>query len=77
MNYEILAPGMVYYKEAIPEPNLVIDQLELIQDKILSGVHSAAAPWHEWNGSNPDTEKFCKRYFYEYIEKIFDVRDFV
>ena len=63
MNYEVLAPGMVYYKNAISEPNLVIENLELIQSKLSKGVVSEAQRWHEWNGANPDTEKFCQRYF--------------
>ena len=70
MNYEILAPGMVYYKDAISEPNLVIDKIESIQEKVLSGIQSAAQPWHEWNGANPDKEKFCKRYFLTDPQKV-------
>lgn len=63
MNYEILAPGMVYYKNAISEPDLVIENLESIQNQLMAGVISEAQSWHEWNGANPDTEKFCQRYF--------------
>lgn len=63
MNFEILAPGMVYYKNAIANPDLLIDTLELIQTKLSNGIKSEAKQWHEWNGANPDIEKFCHRYF--------------
>lgn len=63
MKYEVLAPGMVYYKDAISEPDLVIQNLESIQSKLSNGIVSEAQRWHEWNGANPDTEKFCQRYF--------------
>jgi hypothetical protein len=63
MKYEILAPGMVYYRNAIPEPEDTIVTIEYMQHQLQSGVRSAAQPWHEWNGANPDTEKFCIRHF--------------
>lgn len=63
MKYEILAPGMVYYRNAIPEPEETIVTIEYMQHQLQSGVRSAAQPWHEWNGANPDTEKFCIRHF--------------
>jgi hypothetical protein len=63
MEYEILAPGMVYYRNAIPEPEDTIVTIEHMQHQLQSGIKSAAQPWHEWNGANPDTEKFCIRHF--------------
>lgn len=66
MNYEILAPGMVYYKNAIVNPEKTILTIESMQEKLSSEIKpgtSAAQPWHEWNGANPEIEKFCIRHF--------------
>lgn len=63
MNYEILTAGMVYYKDAIKNSDEVIGSIEYIQNQLELGVISEAQPWHEWNGANPDMEKFCKRHF--------------
>lgn len=63
MNHKILAPGMVYYTGAISNPNETINTIELMQNKLSTGITSAAQPWHEWNGANPNTEKFCIRHF--------------
>jgi hypothetical protein len=63
MNYEIMAPGMVYYRNAIVNPEETILTIESMQEKLTSGVKSAAQSWHEWNGANPNTEKFCIRHF--------------
>jgi hypothetical protein len=59
MKHEILAPGMVYYREAILEPDYTILTIENMQKDLSQGIKSAAQPWHEWNGANPDIEKFC------------------
>lgn len=63
MKYEILAPGMVYYKNAIIDPEVTILHIESIQKNLSLGIKSVAKSWHEWNGANPDKEKFCKRHF--------------
>lgn len=63
MNHEILAPGLVYYKDAIKEPSVIINSVEYIQKELAFGTKSVAQKWHEWNGSNPDKEKFCLRHF--------------
>jgi hypothetical protein len=63
MNHEILAPGMVYYKNAIPDPQKTIETIEYVQNQLKNGVKSIAQTWHEWNGANPDIEKFCQRHF--------------
>jgi len=63
MKYEILAPGMVYYQNAILEPEDTIVTIEHMQQQLQSGVKSAAQSWHEWNGANPDIEKFCIKHF--------------
>lgn len=63
MKHEILAPGMVYYREAILEPDYTILTIENMQKNLSLGIKSAAQPWHEWNGANPDIEKFCIRHF--------------
>ena len=62
MNYDILAPGLVYYKNAILNPAKTIETIELIQSKLENGVETAAEKWEEWNGSNPDLEKFCLKH---------------
>jgi hypothetical protein len=63
MKYKILAPGMIYYENVINDAEKTIETVEYIQEKISNGAKSAIEPWHEWNGANPDLEKFCKRYF--------------
>lgn len=63
MKHEILAPGMVYYKDAIIDPEVTILHIESIQKSLSMGIKSIAKSWHEWNGANPETEKFCKRHF--------------
>jgi len=70
MNYKILAPGMVYYKKAIPDPEYTILTIEHIQKELAMGTESSAQRWHEWNGANPDTEKFCIRHFIQDPNKI-------
>ena len=64
MKYKILAPGMIYYENVINDAEKTIETVEYIQEKISNGAKSAIEPWHEWNGANPDLEKFCKRYFF-------------
>ena len=63
MDYEIKTAGMVYYKNAIQDTQQVIESIEYVQDQLAKGIESAAEPWHEWNGANPDLEKFCIRHF--------------
>ena len=63
MNYKELTAGMVYYTDAIENSKEVIGSIEFIQDQLANGIKSAAEPWHEWNGANPEIEKFCLRYF--------------
>ena len=63
MKHEILAAGMVYYKNAIQSTEEVIGSIEYMQGQLMDGIESAAQPWHEWNGANPDLEKFCLRHF--------------
>lgn len=63
MNYEILAPGMVYYKGAIIDPEQTILTIEFIQNKLSFGINSVAQPWQEWNGANPELEKFCLKHW--------------
>ena len=70
MKYEVLAPGMVYYKNAIPDPEKTIETIEYIQDKITSGVNSVADKWQEWNGANPNTEKFCLKHWITDPERV-------
>jgi hypothetical protein len=63
MKHEVMAPGMVYYRNAIVDPAETILTIESMQHKLKQGIKSAAQSWHEWNGANPDIEKFCIRHF--------------
>lgn len=63
MQYEIMAAGMVYYKNAIEKTEEIIGSIEYMQSQIDLGIKTAAQPWHEWNGANPNIEKFCRRHF--------------
>lgn len=63
MQHEIMAAGMVYYKDAIEKTDQVIGSIEYMQDQVSLGAKSAVQSWHEWNGANPDKEKFCLRHF--------------
>lgn len=63
MQHENLADGMVYYKNAIENTKETIGSIEYMQDQLAKGVKSAALPWHEWNGVDPEIEKFCIRHF--------------
>lgn len=63
MQHEIMSAGMVYYRNAIEKTDQIIGSIEYIQDQINLGVKTEAQPWHEWNGANPELEKFCRRNF--------------
>ena len=63
MNYEILAPGMVYYRNIIKDPAETIIVIEKMQEKLKGNIQSAAQKWYEWNGANPNVEKFCLKHF--------------
>jgi len=71
MQHEILAAGMVYYKNAIENTKETIGSIEYMQDQLAKGVESAALPWHEWNGANPEIEKFCIRHFITEPKNVF------
>jgi hypothetical protein len=71
MQYEIKAAGMVYYKNAIENTTEVISSIEYMQNQLEKGVESAAQPWHEWNGANPEIEKFCIRHFITEPKNVF------
>ena len=70
MEYEIKSAGMVYYRNAIDNPLKVIGSIEYMQDQLAKGTKSAAQPWHEWNGANPEIEKFCLRYFVLFLSLV-------
>lgn len=59
MNYQIMAPGLVYYRNAITNPEATIKTIELIQNRLQSGVESKAEAWEEWNGADATIERFC------------------
>ncbi len=63
MKYEILSPGLVYYKNAIDNPEETINVIEEIQTKLNSGVNSIAQKWHDWNGVDEEKERFCKKHY--------------
>jgi len=62
MNYEILAPGMVYYKNAISNTKEIIDCIEYMQEQVFKGVASNVDTWRPWNGFDPEKEKFCLKH---------------
>lgn len=71
MDYKIMTAGMVYYKNAIDSTKEVIGSIEYMQDQLARGTESAAQPWHEWNGANPEIEKFCIRHFITEPKNVF------
>jgi Rps23 Pro-64 3,4-dihydroxylase Tpa1-like proline 4-hydroxylase len=52
MKYEILDLGLVYYKDAIPDPQFIIDTVNDVDGRFLSGEHGDAftsvKPWTAW-----------------------------
>lgn len=50
--YEILDLGLVYYKNAIPEPQYIIDVVNDVDKRFMAGEHgnhwTDVKPWHPW-----------------------------
>lgn len=53
MKYEILYPGLFYFKEAIKEPQKVIDIIEAYDGP-------AMTTWDEWSNKNPTSDEQAK-----------------
>jgi Rps23 Pro-64 3,4-dihydroxylase Tpa1-like proline 4-hydroxylase len=53
MKYEVLDFGLVYYKEAIPEPQQIIDTINKVDKRFLSNEHgdspTQVKPWEPWS----------------------------
>lgn len=82
--FEILDLGLVYYKNAIPEPQYIIDTVNSIDDRLASNEHNgqftSVKPWSPWTYEHlhfndqkffPEPEKLSEEdYFYK---EMFDV----
>jgi hypothetical protein len=53
MNYEILYPGLFYFKNAIENPEKIIDIVERYESPALS-------EWVEWSNKNPSSDEQAK-----------------
>lgn len=53
LDYEILDLGLVHYKNAVPEPQKIIDLINDVDARFLKGEHGAAPtevkPWTAWS----------------------------
>jgi Rps23 Pro-64 3,4-dihydroxylase Tpa1-like proline 4-hydroxylase len=53
MKYEVLDLGLVYYKEAIPEPQKIIDTINKVDERFLNNEHgdrpTETKPWEPWS----------------------------
>jgi Rps23 Pro-64 3,4-dihydroxylase Tpa1-like proline 4-hydroxylase len=68
--YEVLGDGLVYYKNIIKEPYKIINDIESLNDRIVSDIandvsganQGVAKPWHNWDHDNGDMKlHFCKQ----------------
>jgi predicted 2-oxoglutarate/Fe(II)-dependent dioxygenase YbiX len=60
--FEILDLGLVIYRNVIPEPDKVIDYINKLDERFLSGEHgtseTSVRPWEAWSY---DVNKFCDK----------------
>lgn len=68
-DYEILDLGLVYYKNALKEPEKIIDLVSSIDQRFLSKEHgdnfTQVEPWHAWQNESAGTmEVFCWQKFF-------------
>jgi len=53
MNYEVLGLGLVYYKDAIKDPNKIIESIELLDKRFLANEHkdseTTVKSWSPWS----------------------------
>lgn len=59
MNYEILYPGLFYFKEAIKDPKRIIDIIEKYEGDSMSS-------WDEWSNKNPTSDEQSKSHMEPY-----------
>lgn len=80
LNYEILADGLVYYKNLIKNPSEIINDIEKLNDKVVLDIansvpgsnSSKAKPWGVWehDHGNGMVERFCRQRWLERREDI-------
>lgn len=68
--YEKLGDGLVYYKNIIDNPYQIIEDIEALNDKVVSDIEkgvvgsqdSSAKPWHNWDHHQDDMHlHFCRQ----------------
>lgn len=69
--YEKLGDGLVYYKNLIPSPDLIIKDIETLNDQVVLDMEnsvpgsetSTVKPWHNWDHNFDDGTvlHFCKQ----------------
>jgi len=59
MNYEILHPGLFYFKGVIKDPKRIIDIVEKYEGESMT-------PWDEWSNKKPTSEEQAKSYMEPY-----------
>jgi len=68
-DFEILDLGLVYYKNALKEPEKIINLVSSVDQRFLSGEHgnsfTQVRPWHAWQNESAGTmETFCWQKFF-------------
>ena len=73
-NYEILDLGMVYYKNIIKEPKLLIEKIENLDSKYLiekpNDMQTSVRPWVPWVNDNGSNEIFNYQKFIPQVQHI-------
>lgn len=73
-DYEVLDLGMVYYKNIIKDPALLIRQIEALDRRYIeqgATIHTSVKPWTAWTyGDGDDKQMFCWQKFIPQVEHI-------
>lgn len=74
-DYDILDLGLVYYKNALQNPQEIIDIISSIDNKYKNNEHAQAftevKPWHAWQNESAGTmETFCWQKFFPKPEDV-------
>jgi len=68
--YEKLGDGLIYYKNIMQDPYKIIEDIELLNNKVIEDLEnrvagaeeSSAKPWHNWDHDQDDMHlHFCKQ----------------